>query len=71
VAQPYRYARVYDRALYVSDNWDFARGSLSEQSRAKAAKALRAVAFVAQTMAESLAEGEGEDDPRTNYGLQR
>jgi hypothetical protein len=48
-----------------------ARGSLSEQSRAKAAKALRAVSFVAQTMAESLAEGEGEDDPRTNYGLQR
>jgi hypothetical protein len=58
--------------LYVSDNWEFVRGSLSKQSRAEAAQALRVVAFVAQSMAESLEKKKGdEDEPPTNHGLQR
>jgi len=62
------------QALYVSDDWEeYVRGSLTAQgSRAEVAGALRAVAFVAQTMAESLEEnGGGYTQPPTNYGVQR
>ena len=41
------------RVLYVSDDWEFARGSLYTWSRAEAARALRALAL-AWLMAESL-----------------
>jgi hypothetical protein len=48
------------------------REGLSEQSRAEAAEALRAVALVAQAMAKSLEETRGdEDEPPTNYGMQK
>jgi hypothetical protein len=48
------------------------REGLSEQSRAEAAEALRAVAVVAQAMAKSLEETRGdEDEPPTNYGMQK
>jgi hypothetical protein len=39
------------RALYVSDDWEFVRGSLYARSRAEAARPLRAVALVAWFMA--------------------
>jgi hypothetical protein len=41
------------RVLYVSDDWEFVRGSLYTWSRAEAARALRALAL-AWLMAESL-----------------
>ena len=41
------------RALYVSDDWEFVRGSLYARSRAEAARPLRAVALVAWFMAGS------------------
>ena len=60
------------RRLYVSDDWQFVRASLTPQSRAEGAQALRAVAFVAQTMAESSEKPQdGESEPPTNYGRQK
>ena len=61
------------RRLYVSDDWQFVRGSLTPQSRAEGAQALTAaVAFVAQTMAESSEKPQdGESEPPTNYGRQK
>ena len=60
------------KALYLSEDWEFVRGSMSRESRAEAAGALRAVAYVAQSMAESLEKGNvGEEEPPTNYGVQR
>jgi hypothetical protein len=41
------------RVLYVSDDWEFVRGSLYTWSLAEAARALRALAL-AWLMAESL-----------------
>jgi hypothetical protein len=64
-------------ALYVSNDWEFVRRSLTEQSRTEAAQALRTVALLALTMAESLEttsskSGRREDEePHTNYGVQR
>jgi hypothetical protein len=60
------------RRLYVSDDWQFVRGSLTPQSRTEGAQVLRAVAFVAQTMAESSEKPQdGESEPPTNYGREK
>jgi hypothetical protein len=60
------------RALYVSNDWQFVLRNLTAQSRVEAAQALRFVAFVAQSIAESLEKKRGdENEPPTNYGLQR
>jgi hypothetical protein len=64
-------------ALYENkEDGEFARTTLTHASRVEAAQALRAVAFVAQCMAESL-EGKtghstvGEGETPTNYGVQK
>jgi hypothetical protein len=58
--------------LYLSDDWEGVRGSLSEESRAETAHVLRSVAFIAQAMAEDLDKKRGgSEEPPTNYGLQR
>jgi hypothetical protein len=53
------------RGLYISDDWELVRSSLSEQSRTDVVQALTGVATVATAMAQSL-----EETPR-NYGIQR
>jgi hypothetical protein len=68
------------RALYVSDDWQFVLRTLSHESRAETAQALRSVAFVAQAMAESLEKepvikldevtNPDERHGKGNYGLQ-
>jgi hypothetical protein len=66
-------------ALYENkEDWEFVRTSLTHTSRLETAQALRAVAFVAQCMAESLEGKTGkprlahiEGEPPTNYGVQK
>ncbi len=51
------------QALYESDDWERVRQSLTAQgSRAETVKALRTVAFVAQSLAESLSLEEQGDE---------
>jgi hypothetical protein len=49
-------------ALYRSEDWRFVRDGLSDRSRAETAQALRAVAFIALRMAQSLEEEPRSDD---------